>query len=62
MSKTDKELAVELACSAMIAAAVKSNAPKPIDANFIHAILYDCYESVSSLPPKKEHKSEQVQL
>ena len=56
MAKTDKELAVELACAAMIAAAIKSAAPKPIDGHFVDSILRDCYDSVASLPDCEEHK------
>ena len=56
MAKTDKELAVELACAAMVAAAIKSTAPKPVDGCFVDSILRDCYDSVSSLPDREEHK------
>ncbi len=56
MAKTDKELAVELARAVMIAAAIKSNSPKPIDGKFVDSILRDCYESVVSLPRTKERK------
>lgn len=56
MAKTDKELAVELARAVMISAAIKSNAPKPIDGEFVNVILRDCYEAVASLPQTKECK------
>lgn len=47
--KTDKELAVELAKTVIIAAAIKSKSPNPIDGRFVDSILRDCYDSVASL-------------
>lgn len=56
MSKTDRELAVNLACATIIATAIKSNIPKPIDGNLVDSILRDCYDSVTNLPENEECK------
>lgn len=54
MKKTNKELAVKLACSALGAmATIRSSAdiaPTPLTGNDIQNILNDCYSAVCSLP------------
>lgn len=54
MSKTDKELAVELACATLIAVALKSNSPKQINANDVHNIVTDCFKEIINLPDSQE--------
>ena len=53
MAKTDKELAVELACAALNAmATMHPNSPKPLSGNDIQNILTTCYDSICSLDTK----------
>ena len=50
MAKTDKELAVELACAALNAmGTMRSNSLKPLSGNDIQNILTTCYNSIRSL-------------
>ena len=55
MAKTDKELAVELAVSAIQAMAqLKQNTPhQPLSGNDIKSILKDCYSAVCELDDGK---------
>ena len=48
--KTDKALAVELACSVFNAMATV----KPVSGQDIHTILADCYSEVCALPESPE--------
>lgn len=54
MTKTDKELAVELACATLNAiAAMRPNSPKPLSGTDIQNILNNCYTSICSLEDSK---------
>jgi len=58
MPKTDKELAVEIACAFIQASAVRSQASpspvKPLSASDIAAVLRDTYSVLSSLESEKD--------
>ncbi len=56
--KTDKELAVELACSALNAMATMRPSPsiKPLSGQDIINILNECYSAVCALPEYPEIK------
>lgn len=54
MPKSDKELAVDLACAVIQSAAIRAQAStvpvKPLTGEDVRKILSDCYSAVSSLP------------
>ncbi len=56
--KTDKELAVELACSALNAMATMrpSQSIKPLSGQDINNILNECYSAICALPKYSEIK------
>lgn len=57
MSKTNKELAVDLACAAIHAIASASTSPrKPFSGDDLKNILQDCYTFVSELPEDPDGK------
>lgn len=53
MEKTNKELAVELACASLIAMS-HMNTQKPLSNTDIKNVLNDCYTLVSNLPKDSE--------
>ena len=55
--KTNKELAVELACASLIAMS-NMNAPKTLSSTDIKNVLYDCYSLICDLPTYPEDTSE----
>lgn len=50
MAKTDKELAVDLACAYISAWFSHSSVLKPLDGENLAAIVKDAYDAVHSLP------------
>lgn len=56
--KTDKELAVELACSALNAMAIMRPSPsiKPLSGQDINNILNECYSAICALSEYPEIK------